>query len=160
MTITLLPATDADYAIVQNLSAYYLHDMSEFMGWPCPESGRFAGCDEFFEDWRAGRNHPYLLRVDGELAGFAGVKLGPDGETHEIQEFFLLRKFRHQGVGQQVAAQLFARFPGPWRVEALIVNVPAVRFWQSVVTAQGESVTTEVADSPWGKRQVFRFNYE
>ncbi len=156
MTLTLHPATDTDRPVIENLSSYYIYDMSEFAGWPCSEGGLYGGCDEFFADWRAGLNDPFLMRVDGELAGFCGVKLHADGVTHEIAEFFLLRKFRHRGLAQQIARELFARFPGPWHIEALVVNTPAVRFW-GAVTKDLPEISTHVADSPWGPRQVYRF---
>ena len=105
MQYELTPASLQDLPVAQNLAAFYIYDMSEFLGWPCPESGLFGGCDEFFEDWQAEKNHPYLVRCGGELAGFAGVKATEDG--HCVQEFFILRKFRRHGVGRQVAVGLF-----------------------------------------------------
>ncbi|HEY3340708.1 MAG TPA: GNAT family N-acetyltransferase, partial [Anaerolineae bacterium] len=60
--VELVEASDQYFPVVQALSAYYIYDMSEYLGWRCPESGHFGGCDEFFADWQAGRNHPYILR--------------------------------------------------------------------------------------------------
>ena len=69
--IQVLPATDADYPVVQNLSGYYIYDFTEYYDWPCPESGQFAGCDGMFAAWKAGINYPYLIRAADELAGYA-----------------------------------------------------------------------------------------
>lgn len=66
MDIELIEATEADLPVVGNLSSYYVYDFTEYMGWPCPESGLFGGCDEMFDDWRAGRNHPFVIRADGK----------------------------------------------------------------------------------------------
>jgi predicted acetyltransferase len=33
-----------------------------------------------------------------------------------MSEFFVLRKYRRQGIGRTAAVELFERFPGPWRV--------------------------------------------
>jgi len=130
--IELIPAGKGDLPIVQNMSRFYIYDLSEFMGWPCPESGLFGGCDEFLEDWRNGRNSPYVIRVDGELAGFAGVKRDERNECL-VQEFFILRKFRRKGVGRRVATQLFDEFQGMWRVQQLVQNSPAIGFWREVI---------------------------
>ena len=159
MSIELTAATDADDQIVRNLSAYYIYDFTEYTGWSCPENGLFAGCDELFDDWRAGKNHPFIIRVDGELAGFAGVAYDDSGE-YFIQEFFVLRKFRRRGVGKSVAFMLFDRFPGKWKVQQLTANTPAVGFWRVTIDEYTSGVFTDdgVADSPWGTMSTLRFS--
>ena len=157
--IQLLPAREADYPVVQRLSGYYIYDFSEFTGWPCPESGQFAGCDALFAEWQAGKNNPFIIRVGGELAGFAAVGLDVATREFYIQEFFILRKYRRRGVGKSVAFQLFDQFAGLWRVELLLENSPARRFWQPVITqyVAGNPVHMEEHDSPWGRMQLLRF---
>jgi predicted acetyltransferase len=153
------PVLDADYPVVQNLSSYYVYDMSEYLGWTCPETGRFGRCDEFFKDWRASWNHPFVIRAEGELAGFAGVALDQLHQDHCIQEFFILRKFRRQGVGTAAAHQLFNHFPGKWRVGYLVRNTAAAAFWQAAVQAYacGEDVECTEDDTPWGMMITLRF---
>jgi predicted acetyltransferase len=158
MTLRLQQATMDDYPVVQHLSSYYIYDMSEYLGWPCSESGRFGGCDEFFDDWRAGRNDPFMIKCEEELAGFAGVKFDEATQEHTIQEFFILRKFRRRGIGTTVAFRLFDASPGNWRVEQLAQNTPAVRFWTATITAypQARTITVTVGNSPWGPIQTIR----
>jgi tagatose 1,6-diphosphate aldolase len=112
-----------------------------------------------FADWQAGRNYPFLLRVGGELAGFAAVGVDVPSREFFVQEFFLLRKFRRQGLGRAAAHQLFDQFFGPWRVELLTANTPARLFWPAVIKQYvgGESLQTDEHDSPWGRIQAFRF---
>lgn len=159
MHLDLQPAAASDYATVDNLSGCYIYDLSEYTGWACPESGRFAGCDDFFADWRAGTNYPYVLRVDGELAGFAGVAV--DAETREfvMQEFFVLRKFRRRGVGQAFAHQLFDHFRGNWMVGQLVANEPAMAFWPRAIQALPaiENYRDTVHDTSWGGFRELRF---
>lgn len=52
--LTVIPAALSDLQVVTNLSRYSIYDMSEHLGWECPETGPFGGCDEFFESWRGG----------------------------------------------------------------------------------------------------------
>jgi len=130
--------------------------MSEFLGWACPATGLFGGCDEFFEDWKAGTNHPYLIKAGSELAGFAGVKAYEEG--HCIQEFFVLRKFRRQGVGRRIAIELFEKFPGDWRVQQLAKNTPAIGFWRAVVRDYtGDEWAEHVESGEWGPMNTIRF---
>jgi len=159
--IEIVPAGDEDLPTVQNLARLYVYDMSEFMGWPCPEGGSFGGCDEFLADWRDGRNSPYVIRVDGELAGFAGVKRD-EGVSSEclVQEFFILRKFRRKGVGRSVATRLFDKSPGKWKVQQLVQNSPAIAFWREVVRdyTEGHYDENTERDPRWGDVNVIRFS--
>jgi predicted acetyltransferase len=145
-----LPAPETDFPVVTNLSRFCIYDMSAHMGWPCPSNGLFGGCDEFFDDWRAGRTHPYVLRVAGELAGFAATK-PMEGVNHfSIQEFFVLAKFRRKGTGRHVAWDLFSSYPGRWGIEQLMGNMPAIHFWRMVVAAYTGAATPNTCGSRRG----------
>ncbi|MHB9109420.1 MAG: GNAT family N-acetyltransferase [Armatimonadota bacterium] len=158
MQVDLLFARENDLPVVLNLSRYYIYDMSEFMGWPCPENGVFGGCDDYFADWPAGRNIPFIIRVDGELAGFTGVIFREVEQAHAVQEFFVMRKFRRRRVGWQVAVKLFDRYHGSWVVEQLVENLPAVDFWRTVVNDYTNGQYTEMRyPSQWGEMNVLRF---
>lgn len=65
------------------------------------------------------------MRVDGRLAGFALLRRGTcfperdvlsDDSGMMITEFFVMRKYRRQGIGKQVARELFECYPGRWEV--------------------------------------------
>ena len=165
MNIQVLEASAADFPVVQNLVRFYVYDMSETMGWACPESGLYGGCDDLpeywwtgstpeslariqarlqivipfnlhFERWPPGcQGHPFLIRVAGELAGFAMVKQMAPSQVvdFDMGEFFVVRKFRRAGVGKQVAWQLFDRFPGQWEVRQLVDHLPAQTFWRAII---------------------------
>lgn len=166
MDIQILDATEQDFPIVQNLVRFYVYDMSETMGWPCPENGLYGGCDDLpeywwtsstpeelesitqkltitipynmhFDRWPAGyQGHPFMVRVDDELAGFAMIKqMGANDEAdYDMGEFFIVRKFRRKGVGRTVAYYLFNRFPGIWQVRQMIAHKPAQAFWRQIIT--------------------------
>ena len=159
--VQLLPATEADYPVVQNLNGYYLYDCTEYFNLPCTESGVFVGCDGMFAAWKAGINYPYLIRVGGELAGYAAVTLDVATREFVIEEFFILRKFRRQGVGKAAAYRLFDQFAGSWRVEFLVANLPARQFWPSVIReylgAEPLQVDEHDTPTPWGRQQSLRF---
>ncbi len=156
MECELQLASIQDLPVAQNLARFYIYDMSEFLGWACPPTGLFGGCDEFFEDWKTGKNHPYLIRAGNELVGFAGVKACENG--HCIQEFFILRKFRRQGIGRRIAVALFEAFLGDWTIQQLAKNAPAVGFWRAVVRDYTEGEFTEhVEPSEWGPMNTIRF---
>ncbi len=123
-------------ATVRNLNQLYLHDLSESAGWDAADDGRFPE-EDVAGYWQDPRCHPFLVRVDGRLGGFAVV----DGYSHlsgesgirDIAEFFVLRKYRRIGVGRCAAGLLFERFPGRWEVRQLPGNTAATAFWLSTI---------------------------
>ena len=87
--------------------------------------------------WSDPRRHPFLLRVDGTLAGFALVqersRLSGDESVADMAEFFVLRRFRRRGVGERAAAWLFDRFPRVWEVRQKLENRAATAFWRRAI---------------------------
>src|SRR5690606_21239720 len=62
----------------------------------------------------------------------------------KICEFFIIAKFQGKGIGQQVAKEIFYRFPGRWIVTALSENSPAIKFWQKIINEVSSGQFTEV----------------
>ena len=170
MHIEVIEARDRDLPVVQNLVRYYIYDLSEVMGWDCPDNGLFGGCDSLPEYWETGnpltdpkyrwprgrRGHPFIVRVDGKLAGFALIKkLDADSATdYDVGEFFILRKYRRKGVGGYVATHLFDKFPGKWQVRQLPANKPAQAFWRRVI----RDYTAGHYDESTGREVIQRFD--
>lgn len=161
MDVTLHQATRDDLPVVKNLVPYYIYDMSEHMGWRCRADGRFDGCNGIETYWSEAGKHAFMLRHGQEWAGFALVRGNheqPDID-YSIAEFFVLRKFRGQGVGERVAGQLFDRFRGRWLVEQLAQNRPAVAFWRKVIDRYCDGrFEQRAARSEWGDMIVLLFS--
>ena len=95
--------------------------------------GRAAWIETF---WTDPRRRSFLARVDGVLAGFVLIRDGAHfaGEgTREISEFFVLRRFRRRGLGEEVARRVFDMFPGRWEITELASNTEAQQFWRRVI---------------------------
>jgi predicted acetyltransferase len=135
MKITLVEASRADKVVVERLLQLYEYDYSEWGGVDV-DSGGLYPTNDTDAMWRPSY-HVFLIGVEGNLAGFAFVTRTPshvdDGEVNSIDEFFVLRKYRRQGVGEHVARTLFNRFPGRWEVNQLRENVAAQAFWRRVI---------------------------
>lgn len=87
--------------------------------------------------WRNGYE-AYLVKAGGSIAGFALIGsadewLGTSG-THDIHEFFIMRRFRHCGVGRRVATFLWSEYPGEWLIRVFEDNAPAISFWRAAVS--------------------------
>lgn len=114
----------------------YVYDFSAMLDLDVGEDGRFVvpAIDPYWADPRC---HPFLLRVDGTLAGFALVqrrsRLTGDEAVTDMAEFFVLRRYRRHGVGARAAHWLFERFRGPWEVRQRPQNEAATAFWRRVI---------------------------
>jgi len=122
-------ATPEEKGVVAQLLELYLHDLSPLTGADVGSRGRYGY--RYLDDyWSDPACFPFLLRVDGHLAGFALVQ---SGAPHDLTEFFVMRRYRRQGVGRQAARMLFEMFPGDWQVRQLAANGTATSFWRSVI---------------------------
>jgi predicted acetyltransferase len=85
--------------------------------------------------WERENRHPYFIKVDGEIAGFAlinGHVIVSKGATN-FAEFYVLPKFRKNSVGSNAAKAVFAMFPGKWEVRQIAENTIAHIFWNKVI---------------------------
>lgn len=159
--ISLSPASKEQQATLNNLMQLYSYDWSELRPLDVGEDGRFDDypLDVYWQDpWR----HPFLLRVEGTLAGFALISgrsrlTGSEG-VFDMAEFFVMRRYRRRGVGLAAACAAFDRFPGPWEVRQRDDNVEATAFWRRVVARYTNGAYQEARwnDATWvGPVQLF-----
>ena len=139
-----------DKAVLQNLLELCQHDYSEFEDKDVNEHGLF-GYHYLDHYWTEEGRHAFFVRVSGKLAGFALVRRHEaEGKTwRSLTEFFILRKYRHQSVGQAVAFQVFDALPGLWKVHQEEGNVPAQLFWRKVIGRYTGNSYREVQEQEW-----------
>jgi len=145
MTIQFQRASLDDKLILRNLLELCQHDSSEFTGEDVDEHGQF-GYRYLDHYWTEAGRHPFLIRVAGRLAGFVLVRaLESQGEitASAIAEFFVVRKYRRQGIGRQAAVATFELFPGKWSIYQEEANLPAQSFWRRVVAEYTHGAYTE-----------------
>ncbi len=94
---------------------------------------RFGSNDGRTPYWSEADHHPFLIKVDGRLAGLALVKTV--SEVWDMAEFFILRAYRRRGIGIKVAHQVWRRFPGRWQVRVMDSNRTALTFWQRAIAS-------------------------
>ena len=142
--------------IVANLLELYVHDFSEFVECAIGQDGRF-GYKNLDCYWTDPRRYPFLIYVNGGLAGFffmQGISSG-GGTLWDMVEFFVLRGYRGRSIGTRVAHEAFARYPGTWQVRVMESNAPAFAFWNRTVRAfAGENVALDqivVEDRRWNR---------
>ena len=98
-----------DRARLAALFELYSYDFSEVLDLDVGDDGRFAVpvLDRY---WTEADRHPFLIRVDARLAGFALVhersRLTDREGVRDMAEFFVMRRYRRRGVGAQAASQI------------------------------------------------------
>ncbi|HEY2404658.1 MAG TPA: GNAT family N-acetyltransferase [Polyangiaceae bacterium] len=144
--ITLVPATPADANLLSNLLELYTHDLSAAFSVELGADGRF-GYQKLPLYWaEPERRFPFLIKRDARVVGFALVTRGSpaidDPDVFDIAEFFVLRRYRREGVGRSAARLLWSRLPGRWAVRVSEGNRGAVPFWARVSSEfAGDAVT-------------------
>ena len=131
-TVELVKATRAQKPVFENLLQLYLYDMAAQNGFPLDPRGRYAYdlLDRFWE-------HPYLIRKNGEIAGFCMVishcPIRERSPCWFMAEFCVLRPYQRSGVGRAALSAVLKRHPGDWEISWGRDNMPANGFWPSVI---------------------------
>ena len=146
MTVEVKKASVAHKPILERLMQLYLYDFSEIEGGDLNGEGLFVYkyLDSY---WTESGRFPFLICVDDKIAGFVLVSshtyLHKRRQARSIAEFFVMCRYRRQGVGRMVAFRIFDKFPGKWEVGETKNNVAAQRFWRRVIDEYTQSNFTE-----------------
>lgn len=160
MKLELLQPTIEQKSVLRNLMELYQYDFSEFESEDVNAEGLY-GYKHLDNYWTIPGHFPFLIKVDGKLAGFALVREIASVDPHrssyfKISEFFIMKNYRKEGIGKQAAFYLFDFFPGTWEVAEIETNLPAQRFWRKVISEYTDSNYSEIRKDNWhGPIQVF-----
>lgn len=129
-------ATIEEQLTLQNLLQLYMYDFTEYTEVDTLSNGLYQGMPDFNLYWNEPQSrHPFLIMVSDKIAGFALVRnKETDKDIHILSHFFILRKYRMNGLGTSAAKQLFSLFKGNWELYQLEKNVPAQKFWLRVIS--------------------------
>lgn len=115
-----------------NLFNLYLYDLSEYSGEDLIEEGKYDPTNTYLYLERD-ELHPFLIQYEGKVIGFVLVcspPYVPEDVNYTVQELFLVKKYRGQGLASQAVDLVFAQFQGRFKVEQLANNAAAVSFWK------------------------------
>ena len=149
MKVTLIPALSFDF--VNNLFQYYIYDMSEFTGWAPYANGTFKVVDSLTmlsDYWHKADHFPYLIMVGEEVAGFSLIRKYPQrDDTFDMGQFFVLRKFKRQGIGEAAFKLSVQAHPGKWLIRVLPDNLGAKAFWDKCIESVADTEVRRVEES-------------
>ena len=151
--VELEPAGPETRATLDALFQLYTHDFSDHWAGTdrgeLGEDGRFPAYPYLDSYWTEASRWPYLLRVDGHLAGFVLINdVAHSGRPIDfsVAEFFVVRKHRRGGVGKAAARSAIAGRPGQWELAVARKNTAAQAFWRGVAADLGAPGTVEERD--------------
>ncbi len=137
MDIRIEPILIEQKPVFVQMMELYSYDFSVFSHDDVDETGYF-GYSHIDDYWKEAGRYPFFIRAGGKLAGLVLVRSCSEYQElenpHNIAEFFVMKKYRHKGVGRAVSRMIFDRFPGGWEISMWKNNLPAQRFWHQIVS--------------------------
>lgn len=161
LRIEVVPASPEQQPVLANLLELYAHDFSEHIEMELDEQGRF-GYASLPLYWKESGRHPFIIRVNNQLAGFVFVRKGSqvsaDENVWDVAEFFVLRRYRRHGIGLKAAHDVWKKFKGRWEVRVMNRNQQARDFWNRAVNEFNGTTNSPRAYEKHGERwSVFSF---
>jgi predicted acetyltransferase len=164
MQVEVIIATADQEPILANLLELYSHDFSEIADLQLDSNGRF-GYKYLPLYWQESNRYPFLIKADGNLAGFVLVRKGSevsgDENVWDVAEFFIVRGCRRHRIGTRTVHEIWSKFPGLWEVRVAPKNTAAQIFWsRTIASFMGIAVEASakgIEDKSWN---VFSFDTE
>jgi predicted acetyltransferase len=130
--------------LLRNLFEHYCYDMSEFFDVDTGADGSYSW--DTASVWGKGYD-AYLAKVGASIVGFALIGSGDEWldatGTHDVHEFFIMRRFRRSGFGRRMATFLWNQYPGEWLVRVFEKNTLAIPFWRAAVSCYSSGLFEE-----------------
>ena len=162
MDIQLLEASIRHKQVLERLMQFYLYDFSEFEYFDISRDGLYEN-EHLDLYWTEPDRHAFMIRVDDQLAGFVLVNsyvcLEESQGAKSIAEFFVMRKYRRQGIGRIAALRVFDLFPGKWEIRQIHSNTAGQLFWRNVIgECTGGRFAETLLDNDRWKGPIQSFN--
>ena len=137
MSFEIYDATEENEKIqILNLMQLYTYELSFFedetTSFEMLDNGLYKISKYIDLYWKEENRHPFILKCNGELAGFV-LERFTENDTNEISEFFVLNKYRKLGAGSFLAKEIFKKFKGKWEIRTLLKNKRAQDFWRKII---------------------------
>jgi predicted acetyltransferase len=153
MKILITSVAKSEKEILGNLLQKYLFESSEYDGSEVNDLGLYEY--PYFENYWTEKNRwAYLIKVNGKLAGLIMINNHPEVEQktdYSLAEFFVLPKYRCQGVGTGAAKCIFGHFQGRWQLKYHPHNLVAKNFWLQTVKKYAKGKYQLVTGEPTTK---------
>ncbi|MEM0966232.1 MAG: GNAT family N-acetyltransferase [Verrucomicrobiota bacterium] len=158
----LVEVPESKKAVLRQLFELYEYELSPYTGHQVNEYGCFGY--RYFDNYRTETDrYAYWIMVESRIAGFIMVnsycEVAKDPNAKTIAEFFVMKTFRRQRIGQRAAVRVFNLFPGTWEIHQFVENKKSMIFWENVVDEYTSgNFEKQVMITEDGEQQVILFN--
>lgn len=145
--MTLRPIVEGDRQLIEQLFNLYRNDLSVY----CDDFEYLDG-EGWFDRGIADELLPfgdgvetYILCEGPKNLGIVTVTSGEyalEGCAWRFQELYLIRPARGRGLARAAVKQLLQERPGRWCLSVYKKNLPARKFWDSVIREYGALICT------------------
>jgi len=130
IVIKIEKITSDEKEILRNLLEKYDYEFSQYDDRDVNNIGLY-GYKYLDHYWTEEGRYAYFIRVNGKLAGFVMIRYYLS--KYSISEFFVMYKYRKNGIGTHVMNDIFKEYKGKWRIGYTLKNKTAKLFWNKVV---------------------------
>lgn len=159
--VEIVEVAENQKTVLRQLMELYEYDFSEYNGADVNEHGHY-GYKYLDHYWTEDKRSAYFVKVDDRYAGFVLVNAhcylaSQEDDCRAIAEFFIMRKYRRQGVGKQAAFAVFGKHAGSWEVLQHGKNLPSHVFWRNTVHdyTSGNYTEHEVTTANWTGKGLY-----
>jgi len=161
--VEIAVATHEQKPVLKWLLELYAEEFAQMKGERVAQKQMFVDGEYLELYWQKPEWVPLLILYHDKVAGFALVVSegysATRGITRVLPEFFVLKKYRRQGIGKQAAFQIFDKFPGRWQVMESDFNAAGQEFWRKVIGEYtGNQYTDNVLENQDWQGQVQSFD--
>lgn len=134
--VELIEVSESEKSVLFNIFEKYFYEFSQWEKADVEDDGlyHYEWLDCYFTEEN---RFPYLIKVDGKLAGLVMVSdypEVPDVPTDFcLSEFFVMHKYRRCGVGRKAVFQVLDKHHGKWQLKCHPHNIASVKFWNTVI---------------------------
>ena len=131
--ITLRPVAAGEEGALAQLFQLYCHDNAAWSGEDVLADGRYDVCNAGLAEYVHAPGHTAVwIEADGALAGFFITEPGMAGTlaVQEFSDFFILRKYRRQGLALEVVRRVLLGSDTTWLVAMFHADAAANAFWR------------------------------
>ncbi len=135
MVVHLTPITSDNFAVLERLFSFYVYEFSQITQLGPDNQGDYPYNPQLIAPYRQPTQDQlgYFIVCADKLAGFALIQKAQ--QHYDVEQFFVVKKFTRQGVGQRAFSQIVTLHPGHWQIRVLLQNTGAQKFWRSAIQA-------------------------
>jgi len=137
MNISLELIKTEEKRILKNLGELYIYELSQYSPMDVNNLGLYDDLDDLDLYWKEKNRYPYFIKVDNKLAGFVLVcddrQIEEIKSNYAIDDFFILYKYKRQGIGKYCAKYIFEKYKGKWQIWFHPNNKSAKIFWTKTI---------------------------